>query len=279
MGYTSGNTTAQQCAGTVQGLFVPSHQIRSWINTKLKTIPNEKELMTYTTLFGRVTALGNNEAGTGLLSVRVKAEEYLDNGLGMATDFEFTAKICGENCPHQTVRQGTLAVNESVVAKVYKVGEEFYLHTIAFDTVAPLSQFKFKGMIESFGSEVTSYGRKLRPVRFAKAQADSSADKLVFTGERMEALLCTSGCSKSSVIGSSVNLVEGQGVTATVDFVEGSGVYLRNIEANVAFNRNPPVAPSAAPAPSVVSDDEEDEDDEEGAPRRRRRSSESPCAE
>jgi len=131
------------------------------------------------------------------------------------------------------------------------------------------------GVIEGFGPEVTTYGRKQRPVRFSQAQPVSASDKLTYTGERMQGQLCTSGCSKATAVGAGVNLVEGQQVKVTAEFIEGSGVYVRNIEyvAPIVSNGN------ASPAPLPADDEDDDEEDDDAPRKRKKRSGESPCAE
>jgi hypothetical protein len=251
LGLSQAATAGQQCATTSEGLFVPAHQIRGWVSTKLGEIKMGDKLESYTVLQATIKAATPVATGQSLVLSDIK---LLDDGLRLGTN-ELTANVCEKDCPNLTEITGELKAGQRMTLRLVKSGEVLNVTQVRPLTVPAVYPVEFDATVaELAGTEIEVYGRKEQRVVFSNVKLANGSSALPLMGGKGVGVLCSAGCSVSSSIKTvGFQPLAEKGVTIKAEVIEGQGVYVREIAANPAMD-----AEALAPKPPVVVVDEEE---------------------
>jgi secreted trypsin-like serine protease len=252
MGAASGTTAADQCASTAEGLFVPSHQIRNWVSAKLGEIKPGDKLESYSLIEATLKSKVDSATGSDIELSEIK---YLDNGIGI-TGTELKTQICSKDCKLLTEVTGELSLNSKYVIKMIKDGEVNKVAKIGPRNIPSIYPLEFNASIRKIMPEVDVFGRKEKEIQFENIKIPEAGNAIPVRGDFATAVICSSGCSVASsiaTVGFEPQL--SKGVTVKAEYIEGFGIYVREIKANAAFNKSA----IEQPLPSETDDAEDEE--------------------
>ena len=131
--YTEEFEAYDDCENSALGLFVPSHEIRDWVNGELTNINESYALPTYSSFEAKIDNISETPAADTL---SLTITRHMDNGLAIA-ESAITATLCKQNCGRYADLSAPVTKGLSVLVTVEKVEDKF---VITRTTVEPISR-------------------------------------------------------------------------------------------------------------------------------------------
>lgn len=231
---TRGDSPEAACVNSAEGLFVPAHRIRPWVNQQLTNINSKYVMETYTTLKGEVLDIVK---GTNSDKVKVKLVGFIDNGLALTGD-EFTFDLCkNESCKVSPTLYSAMGKDSLVLFKIKQEQNINYIQQAVPSNYSLFFETEINATIVSSETSETIEGRSEKVYKIKYSDPSGNNPKVPWNYELLsEAVFCTSGCSKNSqVVTSGFELQSGKGIKAKVSVIHGK-IYFRTIAAEPSYD-------------------------------------------